>query len=160
MMKQRIIKVIGLIFAVLIFSVIVLFAHEIPALKKICFYDYDFTDKNSITKDFETLGFTHVEDEKSMRRKMLFDDIYIYPDEIENYIRVSFDKEYIKKCFEIILLWHYSHKIKEGDLPGVVYPLYEILCYKYKDRSFDLCNSPEGGLLFIEFNQERSQKTD
>ena len=73
MMKQRNIKVIGLIFAVLIFSVIVLFAHEILALKKICFYDYDFTDKNSITKDFETLGFTRVEDEKSMRRKMQFE---------------------------------------------------------------------------------------
>ena len=156
-------KRIGFAFIIIIFSISVfgigLYIHDLCTINKICFYEYDFKDFNTLDKVFENFGFRHravfsEEREKyilSENCSIFYCESQIYsPYENKENIRFSFPSGKIRKYLEKKLSKYYTDYFDQKDFPGLLLPLKNVSCYKYLDRNFYIGENNHGSYLYIE----------
>ena len=159
------IKSVAFIIGIIIFSIVVLrigiYAHDINTLNKICFYEYDFKDFNTVDKVFENFVFKHRAVFSEAREKCILSEncsifyceSQIYStEENKEIINLFFPTGRIRKYLEKKLSRYYTNYYDQKEFPGLLMPLKNVSCYKYVDRIFYLGENNHGSYLYIEFD--------
>ncbi len=163
-------KSIGITFVIIIFSIVAfgigLYVHDLYTLNKICFYEYDFKDFNTVDKVFEKFGFKHRAVFSEEREKYILSEncsifycesqIYSKDENKEN-IWFSFPTGRIRKHLTNLLSKYQTDFYDQKEFPGLLMPLKNVSCYKYLDRTFYLGDNNHGSYLYIEFDYKDSQ---
>ena len=163
-------KRIGIAFVIIILSIVVFgigfYVHDFCTINKICFYEYDFKDFNTVDKVFENFGFRHRAVFSEAREKCILSEncsifyceSQIYStEENKEIINLFFPTGRIRKYLEKKLSRYYTNYYDQKEFPGLLMPLKNVSCYKYVDRIFYLGENNHGSYLYIEFDYKDSQ---
>lgn len=166
MKKKSIISILGIIiFSAVVFG-IGFYVHDLYILNKICFYDYDLKDFNSVDKTFENFGFLHrAVFSEERERRILFENSRIFycesriysTEENKENIRFSFPNGRVRKHLEKKLSKYYTDYFEQKEFPGLLMPLKNVSCYTYTDRNFYLGDGLNDSYLYIEFDHKDSR---